>query len=505
MRSARGLFTASAAIAATLAAAGCVSLLGDFSPGAGGPGDSGPDGSVGGADAGDGSKPGSDAPAGDAPSSDAPATGDGGTADGDAAAAPPLLTCGSFALANDVEIVGLVPGGGVASTFGGPLYVFHTASGVVQILADQNGGFGYTVYAFQATQGAPSVSSTPVDPPAPNDLLGAIPVSGGVLAWSLAGIGTGPGMSASATFIPAGFTGGTLASQELIPSSDLPAQEYTDLAIDVTEIASGDDFYLLSFGNAFNNPPTFTLFSGRTTNGDAGTPVVYSQGSTTAPGYFPALLNDGTTAYAFAGADPTVGSTTIQSFPLVPSATAGTPRSLGSPSLTGNVLVAAAARSAGSASVFDVASAVLDLSTTKGQWRVGQVPGAKLGTFTAADLAAAGSFASIDDLPLNGGTSQWAGDDALLIGKGPATSTPGFNFYWFDAQGNRRVAAGAAASGAAYGILADRTGTQQAAIAVNQIVGTGLAKFDVVWTEQYPDGDGGVYQVLKYNVLVCTP
>ncbi|MGH7293420.1 MAG: hypothetical protein ACRELB_00735 [Polyangiaceae bacterium] len=496
MRHTRGRALAWSVIAATVCGAGCTSLLGEFSLASGGGSDSGADTSSGGQDAGDGAA----TTKGDA--SDAATDGDATAADADAAAGPPVLTCNGYGLTNDLVVVTL--GAGSASTFNNPLYVFHTSAGVIQILASQNGGDGYTLYAFQGNGGSPSVNSTTIAPPQPNDLLGAMQVSDGVLAWSLVGIGTAPGMSAGTTLIPPAFVSGNLASQTLIPASGLPSQEYTDLTLHVAEIAPGDFFDLLFFGNAFASPPTFTLFTGRTTNGDAGVPVPFAQGSTTQPSYLPTLLEDWTNAYAFMGTDPTVASTTIQSFPLVPDGGASTPRSLGSPSLGGNVLIAAAGPSAASASVFDIASAVVDLTTTTIHWRVGQVPASMMGTFTAADLVATGNAIGVNDIPFNGGSQQWVGDDALLIGKGPASSTPGFNFFWFDAQGNERVAAIANAAGTANGILADRTGTQQAAITVNQIVTPGLAKFDLVWTEQYPDGDGGFYQVLKYNVLVCS-
>ncbi|HEY6459048.1 MAG TPA: hypothetical protein VIY73_02825, partial [Polyangiaceae bacterium] len=471
-----------------------------FSRGTGEQSDSGDDTTSAGHDAGDGATTKTDGQA-EAEASDAASEGDATAADGDAAPGPPALTCNGFGLTNDLVIVSL--GAGSGSTFNSPLYVFHTSAGIVQILASQNDGTGYTIYAFQGNDSSPSVDSTPIAPPQPNGLLGATQVSDGVLAWSLAGIGTAPGMSANITLIPPSFVTGSLTPEVLIPASGLPSEEYTNLTIDVTRVAPDDYFDLLYFGNAFASPPTFTLFTDRTTDGDAGTPIPFAQGSTTQPSYLPTLLNDGTNAYAFAGTDPTTASTMIQSFPLVPDGGAGTPRSLGGSSVGGNVLIAAAAPSAASGSVFDIASAVLDLSTTTVQWRVGQVPDGMLGTFTAASLVAAGSPIGVNDVPFNGGSRQWVGDDALIIGKGPASSTPGFNFFWFDAQGNQRVAAVANAAGTAYGVLADHTGTQQAAITVNQIIAPGLAKFDLVWTEQYPDGEGGVYQVLKYNVLVC--
>jgi hypothetical protein len=504
MRLRRGRALVSSVIVATVCgAAGCTSLLGDFSRTTGEEGDSGDDTTNAGHDAGDGATTKTDGQ-GVAEASDAGRDGDAAATDADAAAdalGPPMLTCNGFGLTNDLVIVSLEPGS--ASTFNSPLYVFHTSAGITQVLASQNGGSGYTIYAFQGNESPPSVDSTSIAPTEPNNLLGATQVSGGVLAWSLEGIGTAPGMSANITLIPPSFVSGNLAPEVLIPSSGLPSEEYTDLTLDVTQVAPDDYFELLSFGNAFVSPPTFTVFTGRTTNGNGGTPVPFAQGSTTQPSYLPNLLSDGTSAYAFSGTDPTTAGTTIQSFPLVPDGGASTPRSLGSSPAAGNVLIAAAAPSAGSASVFDIASAVLDLTTTTVQWRVGQVPDGMLGTFTAASLTAAGSPIGVNDIPFNGGSEQWVGDNALFVGKGPANGTPGFNFFWFDAQGNQRVAAVANAAGTAYGILADHTGTRQAAITLNQIVAPGLAKFDLVWTEQYPDGDGGVYEVLKYNVLVC--
>ena len=477
-------------------AAGCTSLLGDFSEGTPAGSDSGLDATSSGADASDGGSAKSDAADG------AEATGDGGTTVPDADAAPPALTCNGFGLANNLVLATLEPGSG--SVFGSPLYIAHTSAGIIRILASQSGGAGYTIYAFQANQSAPSVNSTAVTPAPPNNLLGATQVQGGVLAWSLVGVGSAPGMSANITLIPPDFVSGALASQVLIPAAGLPTLEYTDLTLDVTQVAPDDYFDLLSFGNAFASPPTFVLLTGRTTNGDAGLPVPFSQGSTTQPSYLPTLLQDGTSAYAFSGTDPTIASTTIQSFPLVPDGGASAPRSLGGSSPGSNALVASAAPSAGSPSVFDLAAAVLNLTTTTIQWRVGQVPQSALGTFTAANLVATGSPIGVDDAPFNNGASQWVGDNALFIGKGPATSTPGFNFFWFDAQGNERVAAVANGTKTAYGILGDHAGTQQAAITVNQVVTPALAKFDLVWTEQTSDADGGVVQTLKYNVLVCS-
>ena len=497
MRQKRILLAASAASAATFCVvAGCSSLLGDFSSGPAAGSDSGRDVSSPGADAGDGAiKTASDA-------ADAPANGDVATADADAAQGPPVLTCNGYNRTNDLVLATLVPSGGNPATFNNPLYVFHTTAGIVQVFAGANDGSGYSIYAFQADESSPGLNITTIGPPQPNYLLGASPVAGGVLAWSLAGIGTAPGEGANTTFVPASFLTGTLTPQVLISDSELPAEFYTNLNVSLTPVAANDYFYFLYFGNVAGSPTTYTLATGRTTNGDAGAPVVFSQNTTTQPSYSSSLINDGTNAYAFSGTDPTMGSTSIQTLPLVPNGMPATTRTLGSTSLDGNMLVATAAPSAASPTVFNIAGAVLNLTTTSVEWRIGQVAAGMLASFTGADLVAAGNLSSINDLPFNNGNAGWVGDDALFIGKGPAAATPGFNFFWFDAQGNQRVAAGANAAGTAYGILADHTGTQMAAITVNQIITPGLAQFDLVWTEQYT-GDAGVYQVLKYNVLVC--
>ena len=205
---------------------------------------------------------------------------------------------------------------------------------------------------------------------------------------------------------------------------------------------------------------------------------------------FPTLVHAGSSVYLFASNDPSTLGTAVYTFTddgLV--ASQATPRPFSS---------------GVTARFSDVAPSVSGTSTNIAYYetadggvtiRAGSVPSSSLGTVTSSNLVSVRTYADATQVPISGARAEWYGDDIMFLG---GTAPPdggvsyGANLLWIDANGYVR-----AEQVGMNEVLGDRQGIVEIVAAPSSVSPTS-ARWDVAWIEQRVG-----YQVLLYNQLIC--
>jgi hypothetical protein len=130
--------------------------------------------------------------------------------------------------------------------------------------------------------------------------------------------------------------------------------------------------------------------------------------------------------------------------------------------------------------------------------RVGNVADTAIDTFIAPDLPSSAALVSPSDAPIQNGGGAWFGDEFIMVGLGQP-SRGGFNLVWLDAQGHLR-----ALQTGTNALLASHVNVDGVGISLSQQIGARFVNWNVAWSEVQTDAEGGMYDVLFANQLICS-
>jgi hypothetical protein len=508
-------------LAALAAAAGCTSLLGDFSTGAAA--DAGSDGTL------NGDAPGDDATgpeasqggddAADSPN-DVPAMGD--ASDGAADGPPAPIACTTWVYANPMVLDTLTTG---TRRVVAPLKIFNTPQGVMRVVAGKNGTIPFSLYSVDRTA-MPATTSKLDGPSYAAAFYSAVHRSPGkVPGYTVILASTKTVVSAPATYnafvlydamsslgpVPAPFpayqvTAGQAApvQTQILPLQTVPTVE---LFTAVDNLVTGPPAtYTLGVGIATASPSvpaTPSPVASSLTNDfvrmqlfhdSANSKIfIYSQNDVSTPGFSGWWVPDTLPADAAAPTKRTIG---------------------GLSAILHDIGENGAQAAADIAYEEDTLNGVFLAGIA---YRVGTIPysggggGPNLNSWVSTDLPVVKNFTGngVFDAPFgipNG--SLWVNDNIMLIGPGASVRSNidasnggvpyGLNLLWLDASGNvRSIMTGA---NRLMPTLGDFSAIAATPISIAPDGKT--AKWAIAWVETKTD-DAGSYDVVEYNELSC--
>ena len=513
-------------LAAVLAIGGCASLLGDFTPDGGEDTGVGSDATTGGdstgpevvtADsldedtgeaassdgtAGDGAVDAADggpndaASGGDAPdavASDA-AIPDGAAPDASDAGAPDaagyFLTC-TFQSTTPVQVASLQ--GQASPRFQHPPQVVTQNDQSFEILEIGAGGGPYTLYW---------VSPNDVNQPVHGVYAAPRGVDTGFNVLSFGPVASGAAIAEQSYGLIPTNTYSLSISRPMDNPGNAPAlsfsfvqlPQFNNLGFGYVELSSLAD-YVWSISAVPQNGDAGTLWVGESL-ADGG--VTYgTASSSTQTGGFPIIVPVGGQYRVYLSSSPQQGGAVAYALASTSNLDGGIPpRSL---SGSKTALLFDAKRSSGGGTNFGLIE--LDTSATAtalATYRVSNVADTAIDTFKATDLPVGVALYSPSDIPITNGGGGWFGDEFMMVGVGQP-DRGGFNLVWHDAQGHIR-----ALQTGTNALLYSHMNIDGVGITLGQQLGVRFVSWNVAWSEVQTGADGGMYDVLFANQLICS-
>jgi hypothetical protein len=498
-----------AGLAVLVGAAGCASLLGDFS--AGGPQGEGPiDGAsaesgLPGAEAGIADQTAPDTSVGDTgPSSDGggdagleAATGEAGGGD---AGPLPTLSCNAWKTAQPVRLADLHASTGSAAAYQG-ITAFSPDAHTVRIVAQRSGNpIVFSVYSVDTSTSPPVV--TPVDLP----FVGP----GAVNVQRVVRLDQGFGVIVSTTNAMGYFDLSLYPFLDAKPVTPLPTPvplvtfpetSSTYLRdINVIQVGAGAYFFAM-----LGQSTGFTLEMGLAVGGNQAAPAFVDSSPNLNQFDGLTMVHVGTKVFIYCAGN---GSTQPATFYEVPDTAGSTgPRTMipntsasvftpiiadgvpGTPANTTNlVLQQGAVNDAGQFSEYT--------------FNVAPIANAALPTLAASAISFGVTYTDFASAPLGTGPRLF-GDDMVAIGQGEDSDqnpTLWFNFLWLNASGVVRANRGGVGA-----LLADRASLITNISAAPGLLTRTSGAWNIVWSEFDPQDGGAGYGALYMNELDCQP
>jgi hypothetical protein len=464
---------------AGIGAAGCTSILGDFTTSPAG---------TNGTDAGN-----TDASTDGAVVTDGAAN-DSGATDGSDDAAALTLKCDSWRFPQPIVVDSLK---GQRTTYSDRAFVASASQDIVKIVALANQSPGATFYTVEKRDSAANITSFQLAGAQPRQLHHAVDASR-VLAITTTSSPTGPIVRELAVFtIPDSAPQGPASAIDMLTKGTVFSDNVRAQAIDLAPI-NGWFFGMSQALNPQDPSSNVELGVGRyIPKGDL---RAYGQINKNAPKTEQlVILRNASDVYLFTGSSSGGQAGTVAykvpDTAVVPPGTTPRPVSTGKPAIIFDAVPHGLAK-------FNLAFLELDTAsaTEIATLRVGQIDGSSLDTFLAGDLPKARGFADVGEIPVDKGSAEWDGDDFYAVGRVLASqSQSGVNFLWTDAAGHvrgERIGANA--------LLTERSGVSRVSASVAQRIALKYVTFNIVWTETAKDSAGGFeFDTLYLNELVC--